>query len=55
VVAKDQGLALMTALGNNQDALPFTVVIDRQGNMVARKIGRMSKSEIETAIRAAMN
>jgi thiol-disulfide isomerase/thioredoxin len=54
VVAKDQGFPLMTALGNSQDALPFTVVIDRQGNMVARKIGRMSKSEIDAAIQAAM-
>jgi thiol-disulfide isomerase/thioredoxin len=54
VVAKDQGFPLMVALGNSQEALPFTVVIDRQGNMVARKIGRMSRSEVEAAIRAAM-
>jgi thiol-disulfide isomerase/thioredoxin len=54
VVAKGQGFPLMVALGNSQDALPFTVVIDRQGNMVARKIGRMSKSEIDAALLAAM-
>jgi peroxiredoxin len=54
LLAKDQGLALMVSLGNNQAALPFTVAIDRQGNMVARKVGRMSRTEIETAMAAAI-
>lgn len=54
LLAKDQGLPLMAALGNHQGALPFTVVIDRQGYVVARKVGRMSKSEMDTAFAAAL-
>lgn len=54
LLTKDQGYALMTALGNHQQALPFTVVIDRRGNIVARKVGRMSRSEMETAFAAAL-
>lgn len=54
LVAKEQGLPLMAALGNPQGALPFTIVIDRQGYVVARKIGRMSKSEMDVAFAAAL-
>lgn len=54
LLAKDQGLPLMAALGNHQGALPFTVVMDRQGYVVARKVGRMSKSEMDTAFAAAL-
>lgn len=54
LVAKDQGLPLMAALGNAQGALPFTIVIDRQGYVVARKVGRMSKSEMDAAFAAAL-
>lgn len=54
LLAKDQGLPLMAALGNHQGALPFTVVIDRQGYVVARKVGRMSKSEMDTAFTTAL-
>jgi thiol-disulfide isomerase/thioredoxin len=54
LLAKDQGLPLMAALGNDQGALPFTVVIDREGNIVGRKLGRMSLTEIEAAFAAAI-
>jgi thiol-disulfide isomerase/thioredoxin len=54
LLAKDQGYALMLAMGNNQDALPFTVAIDRHGNVVARKLGRMSSTEVEAAFQAAL-
>jgi peroxiredoxin len=55
LLAKDQGFALMRALGNTAAGLPYTVVLDRRGNVVARKLGRMSKSEMETAFTAALN
>lgn len=55
LLAKGQGLDLMQALGNTQAALPFTIVIDREGQLVARKVGRMSKSEIEAAMTAAIH
>lgn len=54
LLAKDQGMPLMAALGNHQGALPFTIVMDRQGYVVARKVGRMSKSEMDAAFAAAL-
>jgi thiol-disulfide isomerase/thioredoxin len=54
LLGKDQGFPLMTALGNKEGALPFTVVIDRHGNIVGRKLGRMSRSEMDAAFAAAL-
>lgn len=54
LLAKEQGLPLMAALGNPSGALPFTIAIDRQGYVVARKVGRMSRSEMEAAFSAAL-
>lgn len=53
LLAKDQGLALMQALGNTRAGLPFTLVIDRQGRLVARKLGPMNAAEVEAAFRQA--
>jgi thiol-disulfide isomerase/thioredoxin len=53
LLARDKGLPLMEALGNHQGALPFTIVLDRQGYVVARKVGRMSPTEIDAAFTAA--
>jgi len=54
VVAKSKGIGLMQALGNSQAGLPFTVVIDRQGKLVSRKLGPMTKADMETAAEAAL-
>jgi thiol-disulfide isomerase/thioredoxin len=50
----DKGIDLMTALGNEKSGLPFTVVIDRHGKMVAQKLGAMNKNEMEAAIKRAL-
>jgi len=49
-----QGVELMTALGNDKSALPYTVIIDRNGHRVAQKLGAMSKSEMVVAIETAL-
>ena len=49
-----KGVDLMTALGNNKSALPFTVVIDRKGTLVAQKLGAMTKAEMTAAIETAL-
>jgi thiol-disulfide isomerase/thioredoxin len=54
LVAKNKGIGLMQALGNTQAGLPFTVVIDRQGNIVARKLGPIRKADAETVFEAAI-
>jgi thiol-disulfide isomerase/thioredoxin len=46
----EQGIALMQALGNPKGGLPFTVVIDQRGRIVAHKLGAMSRAEMEAAI-----
>jgi thiol-disulfide isomerase/thioredoxin len=54
VLAKDKGLPLMQALGNTKAGLPFTVAVDRKGNIVAKKLGVMKKADIEAAAEAAL-
>ncbi|MCX7167397.1 MAG: TlpA disulfide reductase family protein [Rhodocyclales bacterium] len=54
LLTRDKGIALMQALGNGKAGLPFTVVINRQGEIVASKLGAMTKVELETATDAAL-
>jgi len=54
VLARDKGMPLMQALGNTRAGLPFTVAIDRKGNIVAKKLGVMRKTDIEAAAEAAL-
>lgn len=49
-----KGVELMKALGNDKAGLPFTVVIDRNGKIVSRKLGAMSKAEMEAAIKQVL-
>lgn len=44
-----KALWLMQALGNGRGALPFTVAIDRSGNIVSRKLGVMTATDLEAA------
>ena len=50
----DKGVELMSALGNDKTALPFTVVIDRSGKLVTKKLGAMSSAEMDAAIKTAL-
>lgn len=54
LVAKDQGIELMKTLGNDKAGLPFTVVFDRQGHLVARRLGAFDESEMAAAFAAAV-
>jgi len=54
-LAKDKGVALLQALGDSAAGLPYTLVLDRRGNVVVRKLGRLSRSEMEAAFAAALN
>ncbi len=55
LLAKDKGLALMLALGNNRGGLPFTVVIDRDGRMLSKKLGVMKKPDLDAAAAALLH
>ena len=46
-VAKEQGIPLMQALGNTKAGLPYTLFIDRNGQVVQRKMGLVKKTDLE--------
>ncbi len=54
LLAKDGGIELMKALGNTRAGLPFTVAIDRRGEIVAIKLGAMNRAELDGAAEAAL-
>jgi peroxiredoxin len=54
LLTQEEGYQLMAELGNKEGSLPFTIVIDRQGHIVAYKIGQMSKAQMATAFSAAL-
>ena len=54
LLARDKGIDLMQALGNGKAGLPFTVVVNRRGEIVASKLGAMNKADLEAASEAAL-
>ncbi|RPH58122.1 MAG: TlpA family protein disulfide reductase, partial [Burkholderiales bacterium] len=54
LVAGTSGLELVRRLGNSAGALPFTVVLDRNGRIVWRTLGRFSTDALRAAIRDAV-
>ena len=54
LVAEDKGIPLMQALGNSKTALPFTIAIDRNGRIVAHKLGPLKGADLEAAAAAAL-
>ena len=53
-VAKEKGIPLMQALANTKGGLPFTLVIDRNGQVVQKKLGIMKKADLEAAADLAL-
>jgi len=47
----DSAVELMRLLGNRKSGLPFSVIIDRAGRIQSRKLGAMTLSEMEAALR----
>ncbi len=43
----DGGMGLMSAYGNAAGSLPFTVILDREGRIVARKVGAFRRAQLE--------
>ncbi len=42
----DQGIALARQLGNNADAVPYTIIVNRQGQIIHRHSGEFSKEQL---------
>jgi len=49
VVDKKKAIWLMQVLGNGSTGLPFTLLIDRQGNVVLRKMGLFTRKDFDAA------
>ncbi len=47
MAGKEKGIALLRELGNKIAGLPFTIVLDRQGNIVAAKRGIMTPAILQ--------
>ena len=54
LLAKDKGIDLMRALGNNLAGLPFTLVIDRDGARHFKKLGVLKKADLDAAATALL-
>jgi thiol-disulfide isomerase/thioredoxin len=54
LLARTGGIELMQALGNSRAGLPFTVAVDRNGAIVASKLGAMNRAELDAAAEAAL-
>lgn len=53
-VAKAQGIPLMQALGNSKGGLPYTLFIDRHGQVVQKKMGIVKKADLEAVQEALL-
>jgi thiol-disulfide isomerase/thioredoxin len=47
LLAEADGLDLMRKLGNTSGGLPYTVIADRQGTVVHRKLGAMQQADLD--------
>jgi thiol-disulfide isomerase/thioredoxin len=54
LLARTGGIELMQALGNSRAGLPFTVAVNRRGEIVASKLGAMNRAELDSAADAAL-
>ncbi len=53
-VAKAQGIPLMQALGNSRGGLPYTLFIDRHGQVVHKKMGIVKKADLDAVQEALL-
>jgi len=50
LLGPDHSLQLMARYGNPSGSLPFSVLIDRRGKIVSRKLGAYTQTELEALI-----
>lgn len=54
LLTRDPGIDLMRSLGNVQAGLPFTVVLNKQGTVVASRMGAMTRAQLDAAVELAL-
>ena len=50
LLGEANGLELMRKLGNSSGGLPYTVVADREGKIVYRKLGALKRSDLDAIL-----
>jgi thiol-disulfide isomerase/thioredoxin len=50
LLGQDDAVELSSAIGNARGGLPFSAVIDRQGNIVAAQVGMLKEEKLEKLI-----
>lgn len=50
LLASADGLELMRTLGNQASGLPFTVLVDRAGQPVGRKLGALRREDLDSML-----
>jgi thiol-disulfide isomerase/thioredoxin len=53
-VTRAPGIDLMRSLGNPKAVLPFTVVVNRRGQVVASHMGAVNKQQLDAAVALAL-
>ena len=51
LLAADEGIILTKAYGNDLGVLPFTVIVDRKGNIVHRQRNELTFEQVEGMIK----
>lgn len=46
-IAKEKGIPLMQAMANTKAGLPFTIFIDRNGQVIGKKLGLIRKADLD--------
>ena len=54
LLTRERGIDLMRALGNSRAGLPFTVVLDRRGVVVASRMGLLTRVQLDAAVQRAL-
>lgn len=47
LIGPDSAVELSAALGNRQGGLPYSVILDRQGKLIASHVGELSEDKLE--------
>ncbi len=55
LLGDDNGITLAQQLGNNVGAVPYTLIVDRQGQIIHRHPGEFSKEQITKIIAPLLN
>ena len=53
-IAKEKGIPLMQTLGNTRAGLPYTLFIDRNGNVIQKKMGVLRKTDFDAVQEALL-